>query len=465
MNCEGDKDECPKIEAEVKLESELAAAETAPGADTLDMDDNRDDIDSVKSETTHKKLRKSVKRKKRTLKMKSRSKSSKKILKVERSVKQKRGLQKIRNIEEMELEILPRQLPRKRVVDNDNKAFRNTATIIENSYVCPFDTSYSDYYCIYCREVFTDPDKLREHNLTHDAGSFTKCDLNKKFLQVDVYRIDCRLCDVKINTIETLKEHLKDIHSVNLYNMDNEFLKFRLTNNNLKCYECGASFSFFHALKKHMAEHFGTCICDICGAHYFEERMLLLHQKTHQKIEENHTCEQCGKIFKSKHSRYIHETRIHKKEPVYQCTKCDEVLFSYSLRYRHMMEVHGEQRLFHCDHCDRAYDSRKSLREHNRRYHLKIYKHQCDLCDKRFYLPSRLKEHMATHTGERNFRCEYCGKSYPRLRSLKVHMQSHSSEKKYRCTLCNASFTQNVNLKNHMKRQHQSLDMEDGYHE
>lgn len=283
--------------------------------------------------------------------------------------------------------------------------------------------------------------------------------------QVDILKIDCRLCPAKIDDIESLKNHLQKVHDKFLYPVTNEFLKFRLTLMNLTCVECNATnFKFFHALKKHMAEHFGTCICDICGAHYFEERVLLIHQKTHQKTpDEIFPCKDCGKSFKSRHNRYLHEAKVHKKEAAYPCSKCDEVFFSYTLRYRHLRDAHGEERMFPCEICDRVYDSRKSLREHSRRTHLKILKHQCDLCDRRFYLPSRLKEHMSTHTGERNYRCEYCGKSYPRLRGLKVHMQSHSGEKKFACVLCSASFTQNVNLKNHMKRQHQSLEMDVSY--
>ena len=352
--------------------------------------------------------------------------------------------------------------------NNENlKSYHNITTLVENSYACPFDTSFSDFFCVYCRKVFTDPNKLREHSMTHDPRNFKDVlsnTLANKKLQIDIYRIDCRLCPESIDNLDKFIHHVENVHQKMYYTNSDDFLKFRLTSDPPSCTECGVSFSFFHALKKHMAEHFGTCICDICGAHYFEERMLVLHQKTHQKNEETFSCKDCGKSFKSKYTRYIHIARTHKKEAAYHCIKCDEVFFSYTQRYRHMIEAHGEERMFKCSQCDRSYDSRKSLREHNRRFHLKIFKHQCDLCEKRFYLPSRLKEHMASHTGERNFRCDYCGKSYPRLRGLKVHMQSHNSEKKYKCVSCNASFTQNVNLKNHMKRQHQGV-MEEGYNE
>ncbi|XP_041968350.1 zinc finger protein 37-like [Aricia agestis] len=345
---------------------------------------------------------------------------------------------------------------------NSSKSMQNLYTIVENSFAQPFDTSFSDYFCIYCREIFTDPNKLREHSLAHDPKTFKDVYVANKKLQLDIFRIDCRLCSERIEDLDILKEHLVNSHEKVVHNAADDFLKFRLTSGTLTCLECNANFNFFHALKKHMAEHFGSFICDICGAHYFEERMLAVHQKTHKKVDEYFQCKECGKTFKSKYTRYIHVARMHKKEAAYQCSKCDEAFFSSTIRYRHMIEAHGLERMYQCEQCDRAYDSRKSLREHCRRFHLKIQKHQCDLCDKRFYLPSRLKEHMVSHTGERNFRCECCGKSYPRLRGLKVHMQSHIiSDKKYKCTLCNASYTQNANLKNHLSRQHQNIELND----
>ncbi|XP_032526290.2 oocyte zinc finger protein XlCOF6-like isoform X1 [Danaus plexippus] len=448
IQSEGDSDlDCVKIEAEIKTECLMTSNE--------DTNDHNDVIDDIKPEN---KKRKSVRQK-----LKKRRKEDDRDVREEDLYNSRRISERLKELVNVDLAEKSTQAHNGYKLDNSTP-YANIVTIVENSYACPFETSFSDYFCVYCRHLFTDPNKLREHTLNHDPLTFKEVlsnSANNKKVQIDMFRIDCRLCPQVINDFETLRDHLNSSHQIKLNLVSNEFLKFRLTSGSIACTECGTSFSFFHALKKHMAEHFGTCICDVCGAHYFEERMLVLHQKTHQKNEECFTCKECGKNFKSKYSRYIHIARLHKKEAAYQCSKCDEVFFSYSLRYRHMIDVHGEERTFQCEQCDRAYDSRKSLREHNRRFHLKILKHQCELCDKRFYLPSRLKEHMASHTGERNFRCEYCGKSYPRLRGLKVHMQSHSSDKKFKCVMCEASFTQNVNLKNHIKRQHQSLELDD----
>ncbi|CAK1587527.1 unnamed protein product [Parnassius mnemosyne] len=459
-NDDGESKDDIKLELDVKEEKESIME---PLEDDHDIsDDITNDIDDVIEVPTRRTRSSGKKKTMKTSKRKSKSIDKKKVTPRGVMAKMQRMNEKIK----FEEDIIPQQMetPNVKSIDSDMMAYENTVTIVESSYVCPFDTSFSDYYCVYCRHHFTDPNKLREHTMDHDPTTYKDLP-HKKIVQIDILRIDCRLCPKRIDSIDDLKGHITNAHEKFLHpNMTNEFLKFRLNLGRLSCTECEKSFTFFHALKKHMAEHFGTCICDICGAHYFQERMLLLHQKTHQRTDENYPCKECGKMFKSKHNRYLHIARTHRKEPAYPCAKCDEVLFSYTLRYRHMIEVHGDVRLFQCEQCDRTYNSRKSLREHNRRFHLKIFKHQCDLCDKRFYLPSRLREHMSSHSGERNFRCEYCGKSYPRLRGLKVHMQSHSAEKKFKCTACNAAFTQNFNLKNHIKRQHQSLEVEEGYH-
>ncbi|KAH9635188.1 hypothetical protein HF086_009528 [Spodoptera exigua] len=341
-------------------------------------------------------------------------------------------------------------------VDKDLHMLRNIVKIVENSYVCPFVTVFSDYHCFYCKEMFLDPTELRIHTLTHDPKTYKTIIDIKKLILIDIDRIDCRLCDEKIDSIDIFKEHITSRHGQKLYrDVSNEFMPFKLKIGTLKCVECDKNFGFFHALKKHMAVHFGTFVCDECGAHYFEERHLVFHKNSHvKKAVEWYPCNECDKTFRSKYSRSFHVARIHKNEPAYPCNKCDEVFISYHMRYRHKMNVHGEKRQFPCDGCDKIFVSRKTLREHNQRTHLQLFRHQCSLCDKKFYLPSALRDHMTSHTGERNFRCEFCGKNYPRSKALKVHLQSHSSEKKFKCRLCPSAYTQVTNYRNHMKTKH-----------
>lgn len=335
-----------------------------------------------------------------------------------------------------------------------NMVYANSVTLVQNSYVCPFQNRLSFYYCYYCKDQFTDPEELRNHTMTHDPMTYESVMENKKIPKVDITRIDCRMCNEKVDTIDNLRAHLTSAHSKKLHPVKNEFLKFKLTMNNLKCIECNDVFPYFDILTKHMNEHFGNYVCHTCGACFMEEASLRTHMRSHNKVEINFPCEICGKNLKSKYSRHLHVVTVHEKTPTVNCYKCEASFLSYAQRNKHLIEVHADKRTFPCELCDKVYNRRKTLMEHNRRNHLKVYNHQCELCDQKFYLPSRLKEHMATHTGERNFRCEFCDKSYPRLQSLQEHIRSHSNEG-YKCDVCNTTFTQNATLKNHMKNHHQ----------
>ncbi|KAI8426846.1 hypothetical protein MSG28_014528 [Choristoneura fumiferana] len=107
---------------------------------------------------------------------------------------------------------------RLKAIDKDDKLFHNCATIVENSYVCPFETSFSDYHCIYCREIFTDPKELRDHTMTHDPKKYKDLVIrNRKIPQIDVLRIDCRLCEEKIEDLDTFKKHIITVHQIYLF--------------------------------------------------------------------------------------------------------------------------------------------------------------------------------------------------------------------------------------------------------
>ncbi|XP_052745588.1 zinc finger protein 555 isoform X2 [Bicyclus anynana] len=341
---------------------------------------------------------------------------------------------KIRRLHRKMEKLLKKEPPAKKpqpkkqneVMDQNRMALINTVLIVTYSYACPFFNRISFYYCFYCKDQFTNPSELREHSLTHDSKLFENSIQHNKIPIVDITRIDCRLCEEKIDDIETFKKHITSKHQKVVYPVTNEFLKFKLTLNNLTCTECSSVFQFFDSLKKHMIEHFGTHTCDECGARFIELALLRSHiRKKHHKVDANYPCEICGKNLKSKYSMGLHVATVHEKKPTINCYKCDASFLSYALRNRHLIEVHGDKRTFPCKLCDKVYNRRKTLMEHHRRSHLKVFNHQCELCAQTFYLPSSLQEHMAIHKGERNFKCEQCDKTYPGLKSLNCHMRSH----------------------------------------
>ncbi|KOB76326.1 Uncharacterized protein OBRU01_05886 [Operophtera brumata] len=337
----------------------------------------------------------------------------------------------------------------------------NLLTIIQYSYVCPFKNRRNNYYCFYCKDYYPKPEDLREHTVSHDTKPFQLLMGYKKMPKLDITRIDCRLCPMKIEDLNVFKQHIDTVHGKKIYfEAPDKMLLFRLTWNDLVCVVCSDVFEDFNTLSTHMIDtHFSNFTCDICGMCFLEKPRLDAHLKRH-KDDERHTCEICGKVFKSNHYKDMHVDIVHKRKAIIRCPKCDECFMSYALKNKHLTEAHGQKRTYPCNLCDKVYNRQKTLTEHQRRNHQKVMKHQCEYCDQRFYLPSRLKEHMATHTGERNFRCEHCDKSYPRLKSLQYHIRTHTNDRRFRCHICGQGFIQNPSLKAHIKSHHPECDVD-----
>ncbi|XP_060809305.1 zinc finger protein 25 [Amyelois transitella] len=347
--------------------------------------------------------------------------------------------------------------------DLDCMSEENLLTIIQYSYVCPFKNRRNNYYCFYCKDYYPKPEDLREHTITHDTKPFQLLMGYRKMPKLDITRIDCRLCSMKINDLNVFKQHVDQVHGKKIYfEAPDKMLLYRLTWNDLVCVMCNDVFEDFNTLNTHMVEHFSNFTCDICGVCFLEKPRLDAHLKRHND-DERHTCEICGKVFKSNHYKDMHVDVVHKKKAIIRCPRCDECFMSYALKNKHLTEAHGQKRTYPCNLCDKVYNRQKTLTEHQRRNHQKVLKHQCEYCDQRFYLPSRLKEHMATHTGERNFRCEHCDKSYPRLKSLQYHIRTHTNDRRYRCHICGQAFIQNASLKSHIKSHHPECDIDGCY--
>ncbi|XP_041968192.1 zinc finger protein 260-like isoform X2 [Aricia agestis] len=338
--------------------------------------------------------------------------------------------------------------------DASHKTEWNIQTLVENSYVCPFKCRHNYLLCYYCGQHFTDIEALREHTeRIHDPKKFKLIDY-KNMLKVELTRIDCRLCEQKIDTLEQFKRHISDVHAKNYYfNHRDSVLPFKFTKAVVKCALCDAVFPYFHALNKHMNQHFSNYVCEQCGMGFVDRGRFVMHQQKHETTE--YPCPTCGKVFKAVYNRDLHVDRVHNKKGRVYCPKCDVMLMSYPQKLKHLVEVHGEAPLsFPCGVCDMTFDTRRNVTLHKRKVHLKDYRYECQTCGQRFFTRFALTNHMPTHTGERNFSCKICGKSYPRLKTLKYHIRIHTNDRRYRCHVCGQAFIQNCSLKGHMKSQH-----------
>ncbi|CAB3262357.1 unnamed protein product [Arctia plantaginis] len=444
-----------KVKPQKKEEPIKDKAEVPPEDASKLLDDDDDSDWSASSSDSDKPIKK--KAKKKSSKGSNGSPKKKKVA----SKKQKAGTSSTKK--EIPKAIKPKPpVEKKNNYDRDLDCMseENLLTIIQYSYVCPFKNRRNNYYCFYCKDYYPKPEDLREHTIGHDTKPFQLLMGYKKMIKIDITRIDCRLCQMKIDDLNVFKQHIDEIHHKKIYfEAPDKMLLFKLTWNDLVCVMCSDVFEDFNTLNTHMVEHFSNYTCDICGVCFLEKPRLDAHLKRH-KDDERHTCEVCGKVFKSNHYKDMHVDIVHKKKAIIRCPRCDECFMSYALKNKHLTEAHGQKRTYPCNLCDKVYNRQKTLTEHQRRNHQKVLKHQCEYCDQRFYLPSRLKEHMATHTGERNFRCEYCEKSYPRLKSLQYHIRTHTNDRRYRCHLCGQAFIQNTSLKSHIKSHHPECEIE-----
>ncbi|XP_034838001.1 zinc finger protein OZF-like isoform X2 [Maniola hyperantus] len=330
----------------------------------------------------------------------------------------------------------------------------NTLTIVEFSYVCPFKCRHSHLLCFYCGESFSDPQLLRSHTLeTHHPKKF-KVTGHKNMLKVDLTRIDCRLCPEKISSLEEFKKHITSVHNKKYYfNSREMILPFRLSKHEYKCALCDAAFAYFHALNKHMNEHYSNFMCETCGLGFVDRARFLMHQQRHDQGD--FPCRECGKVFRAQYNRELHVDRVHRKRGRVYCPKCDVRLMTYPQKLKHLKEVHGEAPMaFPCNMCDKICESRRQLTIHGRKAHLKDYRYECQCCGQKFFTRFALTNHMPTHTGERNYKCKVCEKTYPRLKTLKDHIRIHTNDRRYRCHVCGQAFIQNCSLKGHMKTQH-----------
>ncbi|CAG9574914.1 unnamed protein product [Danaus chrysippus] len=454
MSCEIEaevKDVKPKKEEEYKTEDGNEMKEDLE--DVMDDEDYNDYMDSSSDSD------KPIKRKAKVKKLKGNSTKKKKTLKTKTKLKQKPG-----SSTEKKLKKPPVEKRNTYDRDLDCMSEENLLTIIQYSYVCPFKNRRNNYYCFYCKDYYPKPEDLREHTISHDTKPFQLLMGYKKMPKIDITRIDCKLCPMKIDDLDTFKRHIDEVHNKKIYfEAPDKMLLYKLTWNDLVCVMCSDVFEDFNTLNTHMVEHFSNYTCDVCGVCFLEKPRLDAHLKRH-KDDERHTCEVCGKVFKSNHYKDMHVDIVHKKKAIIRCPRCDECFMSYALKNKHLTEAHGQKRTYPCNLCDKVYNRQKTLTEHQRRNHQKVLKHQCEYCDQRFYLPSRLKEHIATHTGERNFRCEYCDKSYPRLKSLQYHIRTHTNDRRYRCHICGQAFIQNASLKSHIKSHHPECDIEGCYY-
>ncbi|CAG5057411.1 unnamed protein product [Parnassius apollo] len=203
----------------------------------------------------------------------------------------------------------------------------NTEIILQCSTACPFRTWGLNFNCVLCRVQSNDPNGLRTHMATRHANFdiqlvFSR-KLRKEFLKVDISDLQCKLCFIRIDTLDDLMTHLKNDHKQPInFDVQPGVLPFKLNDgSSWKCAICKMQFPDFISLKKHTAEHYQNFVCDTCGEGFITESALIAH--TRIPHGNKYSCSRCVATFSTLEERNVHIKTQHTTLP-YMCMHCKD---------------------------------------------------------------------------------------------------------------------------------------------
>ncbi|CAG9789660.1 unnamed protein product [Diatraea saccharalis] len=364
---------------------------------------------------------------KKKVKVETKAKSSKALVKGEhrggQKPKQAKGAEKGEDFFNIQAPVKPTIAAREK-----RKIFReNVIQVLLKSTVMPFRWLKSSYRCFYCYDIFQDASDLKNHQEVHSGDEIKQQTINNYWepvVYVDISNISCKLCPEKVVDLYDLIDHLIAQHGV-VYNKDVGLcmVAFRLDNMNVSCLACGATFYTFGPLLHHTnKDHKGTSaiLCDVCGQHFKDTILLKAHFKT---IHENTglLCTDCGEKFETRSKLKTHQKNQHDLDKKYKCLVCPQIFQSHYKRSRHMASEHKNRQEIKCLRCPKTFVFRSMMMTHFRDTHLKVRNHVCGICGWRAFNSNRLKNHMYKHSGEKNFKCDACDKAFTTRKIMRAH--------------------------------------------
>ncbi|XP_071868493.1 uncharacterized protein isoform X2 [Bombus fervidus] len=206
--------------------------------------------------------------------------------------------------------------------------------------------------------------------------------------------------------------------------------------------------------------------CNICGFHFPDHNILLLHKQLIHMINEkdlnvipenllkNYSCHLCSKVFKMRGSLMVHMRVAHTgynlgslvrggqielilNENKFSCPTCGKKFKKEQHVMQHLKTHEAKQW-----ECDQSYHK-------HRLYHKDDKPYTCTTCGRSFKELSTLHNHERIHTGEKPFACETCGKCFRQRVSYLVHRRIHTGVMPYKCITCGKNFRYKVSQRTH----------------
>ncbi|XP_048003212.1 zinc finger protein 16-like isoform X5 [Leguminivora glycinivorella] len=335
----------------------------------------------------------------------------------------------------------------------------NLSIIITMTTVQPFRFDKGVYLCYYCKETFTEPAVLRQHNREQHT-EVKKIPKYYEPAKADFVDASCKICLKEVPDNQTLKAHLAE-HGKELdMTYGESVIPYNLNSSSEHvCQICGKKYETFVGLHRHMNEHYDSYICDQCGKKFITSRQMIRHASIHDTQEQGlFPCKNCDQTFTIRSHLASHITKEHKPRERNKCPICNEKFAFYGQRLKHLRTVHDQKTAdYPCPSCDKVFDLSSKRSEHIRAQHLQMKRHECQVCGMKFFSKTGLDAHSVKHGGERKFQCEVCSKAYARLKTLREHMRIHNNDRRFTCSACGQAFVQKCSMKHHIKVHHPTL--------
>lgn len=276
----------------------------------------------------------------------------------------------------------------------------NAETLLRCTTAYPFRVNDKSILCVYCHELYDDPDVFRAHMDQEHAECTLKIVFHNlpktEFIKADLTNLRCRMCSETFNDLDAAAAHLTSVHGQKIdLNGKLGVMPYKLTRNSFNCAVCDKNVPSLLHLNRHTITHFLSYVCHYCGSSYIATTGLLRHLRTkHQEYEV--WCKTCRKMFPNMEAKERHR-RTEKSCMPYSCQRCSERFLDWKSRQRHMEVKHGiAKKTYRCGDCNIDFTSDLSYYSHFKLQHsdnCAVCKH----CGMKFVSTYRLKRHLAKH--------------------------------------------------------------------
>ncbi|XP_077518524.1 uncharacterized protein LOC144128744 isoform X1 [Amblyomma americanum] len=262
----------------------------------------------------------------------------------------------------------------------------------------------------------------------------------------------CSLCDLQLENMDSLRDHLLEVHApAPIY----------------RCFECLERFSTAASVLRHRDEKHNpnSVDCPECPKKFKNALACRRHiVYTHYSARLVHSCKFCYRRYKNlltlryhlalSHINELTEEERASLEPLKKhCKQCDYVTFNRRSMVGHLRRKHGG--MLQCPHCPGQFAQVAELTRHKRLRHGSVGRQQCPHCPRSFVCPKSYEVHLKMHQEGQGHECTICQRLFESEAILRHHNDSHDARKSRnsrRCKTCLRVFATVHYLSKHQEK-------------